>query len=65
MGPRSGDTRMAMKEFFYMGGYAFYVWTSYAVVGIVLFLNFLIPLLRRRRLLRDLARRTNRDQIPS
>lgn len=46
-----------LAEFLYMGGYAFYVWTAYAVAVIVLLANFLNPLLRERRMKRELARK--------
>ena len=49
-----------MKQFFYMGGYAFYVWTSYALAFVVLMANLLNPILRERRLMRDLARKARR-----
>ncbi len=40
-----------MTEFFHMGGYAFYVWTSYGVVFLVLLLTFLAPLHRRHKII--------------
>ena len=43
-------------EFFRMGGYAFYVWWSYAIVFAALVLNAVIPTLRHRRVCRVLAR---------
>ena len=49
-----------LKEFFYMGGYAFYVWASYGIALIVLVANVLSPIFQRRRLLADLARRQRR-----
>jgi len=49
-----------MSEFFHMGGYAFYVWTSYAIALVVLVLNVLVPMRNRRRLLADFARRARR-----
>ncbi len=49
-----------MSEFFHMGGYAFYVWSSYAIALVVLVLNLLVPLRNRRRLLADIARRARR-----
>ena len=49
-----------MSEFFHMGGYAFYVWTSYAITLVVLVLNVLVPMRNRRRLLTDIARRARR-----
>lgn len=49
-----------MSEFFHMGGYAFYVWTSYGLALLVLLANFLIPLNYERTLLRTLARKLRR-----
>lgn len=46
-----------MSEFFHMGGYAFYVWTSYGLAALVLIANVALPLARRRRLLDELRRR--------
>lgn len=51
-----------MSEFFHMGGYAFYVWTSYGLTLLVLLANFLIPLNYERTLLRTLARKLRRKQ---
>ncbi|MCY4348955.1 MAG: heme exporter protein CcmD [Thiotrichales bacterium] len=45
----------SLVDFFRMGGYAFYVWWSYVVVTMVLALNFVLPMLRHRRVRRDLA----------
>ncbi len=46
-----------MKEFFAMGGYAFYVWMSYGIALVVLVANLVAPRMQRRRLLADIARR--------
>ena len=43
-------------DFFRMGGYAFYVWWSYAIVAVVLALNLVVPTLRLRRVRRALSR---------
>ncbi|MBU1192220.1 MAG: heme exporter protein CcmD [Gammaproteobacteria bacterium] len=32
-----------MDSFLHMGGYAFYVWTSYALALVVLSLNWILP----------------------
>ena len=53
---------MTMDEFFRMGGYAFYVWTSYGLALIVLLVNVVAPLRQRRKLLADLARRERRER---
>lgn len=44
-----------MAEFFGMGGYAWFVWGSYGLVAAVLLQQYIAPLLRRRKLLRELA----------
>ena len=46
----------AVAEFFRMGGYAFYVWWSYAIVCVVLVLNLVAPSMKLRRVHRALAR---------
>jgi len=56
---------MNLNEFFHMGGYAFYVWTSYGIALVVLLLNALLPFRQRRKLLTDIkrtARRARRTQ---
>jgi heme exporter protein D len=49
-----------MKEFFHMGGYALYVWPSYALALLILSANLVAPMLQRRRLLADIARKLRR-----
>lgn len=39
-----------MAEFLAMGGYAFYVWSAYALVAIVLIGNAVVPWRRHRQL---------------
>jgi heme exporter protein D len=51
-----------MKEFFYMGGYAFYIWTSYGLALIVLLANLIIPYNQERTILRTLARKLRRKE---
>ena len=51
---------MTLTEFFHMGGYAFYVWTSYGLAMIVLLLNVILPIRQRKKLLNDIARTTRR-----
>ena len=51
-----------MNEFFHMGGYAFYVWSSYAIALVVLLLNVLVPMRNRRKLLADITRRARRTR---
>jgi len=52
---------MTLQHFLAMGGYAAYVWPAYAVFLCVLLADFLAPILRRRRLLRELQARLTRQ----
>lgn len=45
---------MDWQEFLAMGGHAFYVWTSYGAVTAVMLYHWLAPVLRQRRLVRDI-----------
>lgn len=51
-----------MKEFFAMGGYAFYVWMSYGLAFIVLLYNAVSPVLQRRKIVNDIARKLRRQK---
>jgi len=55
---------MNWAEFFAMGGYAFYVWASYAVAAVVLGFNVWLPLRRRKHVWRTLREfyRLQRDR---
>ena len=46
-----------MIEFFKMGGYAAFVWPSYAIVALVLWLNWFVPRKQHDKELRQLKRR--------
>ncbi|MGZ8225752.1 MAG: heme exporter protein CcmD [Methylococcaceae bacterium] len=46
---------MSLQEFFTMGGYAFYVWTSYGLTLIVLLAIIIIPVRQRKNFLRQQA----------
>jgi heme exporter protein D len=50
-----------VNEMFDMGKYGVYVWSSYAIFGAMLAWDALMPRLRTRRVLRDLARRQQRE----
>ena len=51
---------MNLNEFFHMGGYAFYVWTSYGIALFVLLVNVISPLRQRKKLLITIARTARR-----
>ena len=52
---------MNLHEFLHMGGYAFYVWTSYGLAAVVLVANLLIPMLNARKQRRDLIGKLRRE----
>ncbi|PPD22906.1 MAG: heme exporter protein CcmD [Methylomonas sp.] len=51
---------MTVQEFFAMGGYAFYVWTSYGITAVVLIVNLLLPVMQRKQWLRRIALKLKR-----
>ncbi|CAK0773652.1 heme exporter protein D [Gammaproteobacteria bacterium] len=54
-----------MNEFFQMGGYAFYVWTSYGLAVAILIFNLLSPLRQRHQIMRTLVRRLRHERSGS
>ena len=55
-----------MREFFAMGGYAFYVWGSFGVTAILMLLEVFLLRRRKQQLLRRLGRsvRTRNQRRP-
>ena len=53
---------MSLTEFLHMGGYGFYVWSSYGLALAVLVLNLVLPIWRRKKLIADLTRRLRRER---
>ena len=51
-----------MVEFFKMGGYAAFVWPSYAIVALVLWLNWFVPRKQHEKELRQLKRRLDAEK---
>jgi len=51
---------MSFSEFINMGGYAFYVWSSYGLTLVILAINVIGPLQLHRKLLTDIARAARR-----
>lgn len=45
---------MNLEEFLHMGGYAFYVWSSYGLTFIVLMIIFFRPMMAKKQVLKDL-----------
>lgn len=55
----------SLGDFLDMGGYAFYVWSAYLFTLVVLALNLLLPLRDRKRVLKLLKVRMQRDAAQS
>lgn len=47
---------MSLSEFFHMGGYAVYVWSSFGLTFVVLLLNWVLPYQQHKVNLRKLQR---------
>jgi len=45
---------MSLSEFFHMGGYALYVWSSYGLALVVMLAIFISPILARKQIIKDL-----------
>jgi len=46
---------MSLSEFFHMGGYAFYVWSSYALSFVVMAIIFIKPILSKKDIIKELS----------
>lgn len=53
---------MSLEQFFSMGGYGFYVWSSYGLCSVVLIYNWVKPIRLRRQFLRQLALKQTRQK---
>jgi len=45
---------MSVSEFFHMGGYAFYVWSSYGLVAVLLIWTFFSPIFSKKSIIKEL-----------
>jgi len=54
---------MNWSEFFHMGGYAFFVWTSYALTFIVVVANIVSPIFQRRKIIARIKRTIKRENV--
>jgi heme exporter protein D len=56
-------SEFSWSEFFAMGGYAFFVWTSYGITLLVILLNIAMPVLHRRKVINRVKRAIRREQL--
>ena len=56
-------SEFSWSEFFDMGGYAFFVWTSYGIAFLVVVLNIVMPVLHRKKVINRVKRAIRREQL--
>ena len=56
-------SEFSWSEFFDMGGYAFFVWTSYGIALLVVVLNIVMPVLHRKKVINRVRRAIRREQL--
>ncbi len=54
---------MNWSEFFHMGGYAFFVWTSYALTLVVVLANIISPMVQRKKIIARIKRAVKREAL--
>ncbi|MBE9560991.1 MAG: heme exporter protein CcmD [Proteobacteria bacterium] len=54
---------MNWSEFFDMGGYAFFVWTSYGLTLLVIVANIVSPVMQRKKVISRIKRAIKREKI--
>jgi heme exporter protein D len=54
---------MNWSEFFHMGGYAFFVWTSYGIAFVVMLANIILPIMQRKKTIARIRRAIKREAI--
>lgn len=54
---------MNWSEFFDMGGYAFFVWTSYGLTLLVIVANIVSPMMQRKKVISRIKRAIKREKI--
>jgi len=56
-------SEFSWSEFFAMGGYAFFVWTSYGIALLVILLNIVMPMIQRKKVISRVKRAIRREQL--
>ena len=51
-----------MSDFFHMGGYALYVWVSYAAAAIILIANIILPKHQHKMMIKSLTKKMLRAE---
>jgi heme exporter protein D len=56
-------SEFSWSEFFAMGGYAFFVWTSYGIAFLVVVFNIVMPMIHRKKVISRVKRAIRREQL--
>jgi heme exporter protein D len=59
----TGNADMNWAEFFDMGGYAFFVWTSYGLFFVIVVANVISPILQRKKIIARIKRAIKREDL--
>ena len=51
-----------MAEFFAMGGYAAFVWSSFGIAFVALLLTFIYPMIQRRNIINEIKKSQERKE---
>ena len=52
----------SLTSFLEMGGHALYVWLSYGIAAFIVAVNFISPMLTRKKIIKDIERQLRREQ---
>ncbi len=52
----------SFSSFINMGGHGLYVWACYGLAGIIVAVNFISPVLTRKKVIKDIQRQNRREQ---
>jgi len=50
------------SSFLAMGGHGLYVWLSYGLAAVIVAINFISPVLTRKKIIKDIERQLRREQ---
>ena len=53
----------SLTEFLHMGGHGLYVWAAYGISLLVLGINVIVPILKRKALIKELKRSIAREEV--
>ncbi len=52
----------SLNSFFDMGGHGLYVWASYGLAALIVAINFIGPIMTRKKVIKDIERQMRRAQ---